>query len=239
MMHGRVVEYSNDFSNGPVGLDYLLPLDADRPADLSPWAQRFADLKSENVFAVLSRQWGPISSIIRPMVDFFSKLESASIYVLPDESFPNRDWLLLRNRKNVFFFAEPSPLPKDMRDFNDSIVLLMSKFNGIRIGFRMDDCERFLRQDSGFVPGACLQVLSEFDYKSWLRSGDRSFLGCLPFFDTPCGNKFLALRSGAIAKWDHDTTEISICFQGVSEFVELFTAFYFGLDTGEDSPFFY
>jgi hypothetical protein len=235
----RLVEYTNPWSNGPVGFEYLLPLDSEGPADLSPWMNQFAKLEPEEVFATLSRRWTPINSTTRPLVEFFATLRPASIYVLPDEDCPYRDWLLLKSPSHVFFFTEPSPIPQAVTGFEKQLVLLLNAFNGVRIGFRMDDSERFLRQDSGFVSAANLHVLTEAD--DWFfREGEKeAFRGWLLFFDTPCGNRFLASPSGEIVKWSHDFGETKLCFQDVFEFVTAFTAFYCCSDRRDDSPFVY
>ncbi len=238
MSRDRVVEYANALSNGPVGREYLLPFTGGKPDGLSPWAQRFVNLSPDNVFTELCKQWEPATSITTPFVDFFATLEPTSIYLLPDPSCPNRDWLLLKNRTNVFFFAEASAVPETLPAFGEHLALLLRAFNGTRIGFRMDDSERFLRQDSGFMSGDQLRVISRSD-DSRFWGDDESLFGCLPFFETPCGNVLLAIPSGEIAKWDHDSTTMSVCFRDTSEFVNMFVSFYAGVRSDADSPFYY
>ena len=159
-------------------------------------------------------------------------------YVLPDEWCPNSEWVLLKSDVHVYFFAEPQKVPEVVGEFGEDLAVLLGAFSGTRIGFRFYEAEGFLRQDSGFTPAAELRVLSEAD-EPFLWGNDRSLLGSLPFFGTPCGNRFLALRSGAIAKWEHGSAAITVEFEGIGEFVEEFVAFYSrATEPNESSPFF-
>ena len=83
MPHARIIESTNEFPYGPIGYEYLLPVDPETASKFSPWLQPLATFSADDVFSELSRQWTPTNYVTRPMVDFFSILGQASLYVLP------------------------------------------------------------------------------------------------------------------------------------------------------------
>ena len=227
----RTVKYSNEFSNGPEGIEYLLPIDNE---GTEAFANHFANIDSSQVFSSLRDSWRSSDSCADTIATTFMTFSPRSFYRLPVEG-DNQNWLLLDRGRFVLFV----PAVTKCMDIQlpTQIHSCIEKFCGIRLGYNPHPDDDFLRPDAGFVDCSRLKLIEESDDVN-LWEDDASVIGGVHFFSLDCGNRFYCRPDGSIAKWHMGNTTISDAFPTCLDFAVAFNEYYTSSEVLRDSQFF-
>ena len=230
-MLNRIVKYPNDFSHGPEGIEYLLPIDR---AGMQALGSHFESVESDQVFARLRDSWQSSDSCAGTIATTFMTFSPRSFYRLPVEG-DTQEWLLLDCERFVLFV--PAVTERVNIQLPKQIHSCIEKFSGVRLSYNPHPDDDFLRPDSGFVDSSRLKLIEKSD-DDYLWEDDESVIGGVHFFSTDCGNQFYCRPDGSIARWHMGNATISDAFPTCLDFAVAFNEYYTSSEILRDSQFF-
>lgn len=230
----KVIEYSNAFSHGPVGLEYPFPTDI---ASFPDWYLQFTHRDLSEIKSMVATGWESTNRCVRSIVDCLSNFSPRSLYYLPNEFDSTKHWLLFENKRLVLFIPEPSKTLQ-VEGLDPDLSEIITTFGGYRFGYNHHASENFLREDSGFVQKSEIRTIKKSD-ESYQWESDESVIGGVWFFTTPCGNRFYCRIDGTIAKWDIGSSVIETIFDSSQQFADSFAEFHGSNEFDRNSPFLY
>jgi hypothetical protein len=233
MKMSRVVKHLNSASNGPVGVEHILPSDTN---SLNGWFSQFANSEPIDIASSIHESWSSAATFAQQIASGLKSFNPRSFYHLPCEWSPTHDWLLFENEHHVMYIPEPSTNVRVVGD--TGVVELIRCFDGYRFGYNPHPDDDFLRNDSGFQKLSDLKMIDSTD-DDYLWEYDDTVLGGYWFFTTSCGNRLYWRQNGTIAKWNHSNCEIDDAFDSFDEFAQLFVQQYVKNESDERSPLFY
>jgi hypothetical protein len=232
----RIVQYSNLLSNGPEGLEYLLPISAEVRVAFPNWLKPYSELSSETASRRFDEEWRQRCQHSDSLSKLFDVFGEVSIYWLPASGERSAFWLIRRSPTHVAFFAKGDDEAVALATPKRELTEILTSCSGVRFGFRMETSD-FLRPDSGFLSRSAMQptMLSELGLADTHEYAESL---AIPFYSTPCGNLFLATADGIIAKLDHESQQLTNCFSSASEFIGALRS-HLGNQGADETPFTY
>jgi len=229
----RVVEHLNTASNGPVGVEYLLPSGSDR---FDGWLSQFVNMPQSDIASAICESWSSSIPCVQTIASGLKSYAPRSLYHLPCEWSFTQDWLLFENEHQVMFIPMPTKTVPDV-EIGTNVIELVRCFDGYQFGCNPHPDDDFLRCDSGFQRSCDLKRIVTDDEYLW-GYDDTVVEGCW-FFTTSCGNRLYWRQDGTIAKWNHENCGIEDAFDSLDEFANSFIEQYVNDQSDERSPLFY
>ena len=230
----RVVEHRNTASNGPVGIEYLLPTDSNR---FDGWLAQFVDKATSDIAATVRETWSSTIPWVQAISSGLEVYNPRSLYHLPCEWSATKDWLLFETERHVMYVPEPSETMTAV-GVDAKLVELVRCFDGYRFGYNPHPEDDFLRCDSGFEKLRDLKPILRTD-EEYIWEDDETVLEGCWFFTTSCGNRLYLRQDGTIAKWNQGNCEINNAFDSLDDFASSFVELYAIGRSDERSPLFY
>jgi hypothetical protein len=230
----RLIEHLNTASNGPVGVEHLIPVSS---GENGGWFSQFVNLPPDGIASLIQNSWTSESPTVQKIARALASFGPRSIYHLPCEWAVTHVWLLFETEQHVLYIPEPSSANSGL-DSKCEVVELIRCFDGYQFGYNPHPEDDFLRCDSGFHKLSDLRLINS-DCDAYLWGDDETVLGGYWFFTTNCGNRLYCRQDGTIAKWNHESCEITDAFTTCDEFADSFIQHYIENRSNELSPLFF